>query len=305
MIPNPIWMTISGMASRPVSSDTMGASTAARAMSTSVATELDVMLRRPTPEAWPSPHIRRRPRPGIECRASNARPGARPHPPPVLPGIVSVRRTKSHRREMRLDVRPRTRLGSGRGEVRGKVVRSQGPTTWPHAGAQPTRRTDPMPPTEPSSSGTIVVGVDGSDSSIAALRWACDLAFRIGSPVEAVTTWQWPMSLGPAIPFPADFDPAGDAQTMLEAIVQPEADRFPSLDHPDAGRRGSPGRGVGGGVPPRRSPRRREQGPWCVLRDVDRIGQPALRRPRRLPGTGLPRPARHLLSGTGTDTHER
>jgi nucleotide-binding universal stress UspA family protein len=87
-----------------------------------------------------------------------------------------------------------------------------------------------MPPTEPSSSGTIVVGVDGSDSSIAALGWACDLASRIGSAVEAVTTWQWPMSLGPAIPFPADFDPAGDAQTMLGAIVQPEADRFPSLD---------------------------------------------------------------------------
>jgi nucleotide-binding universal stress UspA family protein len=44
-----------------------------------------------------------------------------------------------------------------------------------------------------------------------------------------VTTWQWPMSLGPAIPFADDFDPAGDAETVLAGIVGPEAERFPSL----------------------------------------------------------------------------
>jgi nucleotide-binding universal stress UspA family protein len=86
-----------------------------------------------------------------------------------------------------------------------------------------------MPTTDPNTSGTMVVGVDGSDSSVAALGWACDLASRIGSSVEALTTWQWPMSLGPAIPFPEDFDPAGDAQTMLSGIVEPVADRFPSV----------------------------------------------------------------------------
>jgi nucleotide-binding universal stress UspA family protein len=86
-----------------------------------------------------------------------------------------------------------------------------------------------MPTTDSNSIGTIVVGVDGSDSSVAALGWACDLAARIGSSVEAVTTWHWPMSLGPAIPFADDFDPAGDAETVLAGIVGPEADRFPSL----------------------------------------------------------------------------
>jgi nucleotide-binding universal stress UspA family protein len=75
---------------------------------------------------------------------------------------------------------------------------------------------------------TIVVGVDGSDGSVGALSWACDRAPTGGS-VEAITTWQWPMSLGPGVPIPTGYDPAGDAQTMLGAIVEPEADRHPSL----------------------------------------------------------------------------
>jgi nucleotide-binding universal stress UspA family protein len=45
-----------------------------------------------------------------------------------------------------------------------------------------------MPTTDSNGIGTIVVGVDGSDSSVAALGWACDLAVRIGASVEAVTT---------------------------------------------------------------------------------------------------------------------
>jgi nucleotide-binding universal stress UspA family protein len=75
----------------------------------------------------------------------------------------------------------------------------------------------------------IVVGVDGSDTSVAALRWAADLASRIGSSIEAVTTWQWPTGVGPVIPFPMDYDPAGDARGMLETLVQPVADRYPSV----------------------------------------------------------------------------
>jgi nucleotide-binding universal stress UspA family protein len=74
----------------------------------------------------------------------------------------------------------------------------------------------------------IVVGVDGSDASAAALEWAADLASRIGASVEAVTTWQWPTGLGPDIPFPTGYDPAGDARGMLEAIVEPVAGRYPS-----------------------------------------------------------------------------
>ena len=86
-----------------------------------------------------------------------------------------------------------------------------------------------MPDSDDGPARTIAVGVDGSDASVGALSWACDLAARTGASVEAITTWQWPMSLGPAIPIPTDYDPAGDARTMVEAIVRPEADRHPSL----------------------------------------------------------------------------
>ena len=74
----------------------------------------------------------------------------------------------------------------------------------------------------------VAVGVDGSDTSVAALGWAVDLASRIDASVEAVTTWQWPTGIGPVIPFPEGYDPAGDARTMLETIVGPVADRYPS-----------------------------------------------------------------------------
>jgi nucleotide-binding universal stress UspA family protein len=86
-----------------------------------------------------------------------------------------------------------------------------------------------VPENEDGPVPTIVVGVDGSDGSVGALSWACDRVSGTGGSVEAITTWQWPMSLGPAVPIPTGYDPGGDAQIMLEAIVAPEADRYPSL----------------------------------------------------------------------------
>ncbi len=38
----------------------------------------------------------------------------------------------------------------------------------------------------------ILVGVDGSEKSIAALRWASHLAAQLGAEVEVATTWQTP-----------------------------------------------------------------------------------------------------------------
>jgi nucleotide-binding universal stress UspA family protein len=75
----------------------------------------------------------------------------------------------------------------------------------------------------------IVVGVDGSDSSTRALRWACEQAVRTGSVVDAVAAWQWPMSLGTAIPIPADYDPVVDAHKVLDGVLQPLAAEFASV----------------------------------------------------------------------------
>jgi len=43
----------------------------------------------------------------------------------------------------------------------------------------PTNQGNPHAHPNPDSIGTIVVGVDGADSSIDALSWGCDLASRI------------------------------------------------------------------------------------------------------------------------------
>ena len=57
--------------------------------------------------------------------------------------------------------------------------------------------------------GRIVVGVDGSDASIKALRWAVRQAELTGDTVEAVNSWEYPAtswaSMTPGLP--EDFDP--------------------------------------------------------------------------------------------------
>jgi nucleotide-binding universal stress UspA family protein len=75
----------------------------------------------------------------------------------------------------------------------------------------------------------IAVGVDGSDPSISALRWACDLASRTDSAVEAIIAWRWPISLGAAIPIAPEFDPGADAQAVLDGIVEPLVTEHPSV----------------------------------------------------------------------------
>jgi nucleotide-binding universal stress UspA family protein len=79
-----------------------------------------------------------------------------------------------------------------------------------------------------SMSGLIVVGVDGSESSIDALRWAAGQARLTGAEVEVIATWEYPTSLGWAPAWPPDWDPAGEASKALKEIVDkvvgPDAD---------------------------------------------------------------------------------
>jgi nucleotide-binding universal stress UspA family protein len=49
-----------------------------------------------------------------------------------------------------------------------------------------------MPVPEPGGSPRIVAGVDGSPSSISALRWAIRQAGLTGASVDAVTAWHYP-----------------------------------------------------------------------------------------------------------------
>jgi nucleotide-binding universal stress UspA family protein len=66
----------------------------------------------------------------------------------------------------------------------------------------------------------IVVGVDGSESSLAALRWAVRQAELTGAPLEIVSAWEWPVSyLAWGTPVPADYDPADETRRQLDKAV--------------------------------------------------------------------------------------
>lgn len=76
----------------------------------------------------------------------------------------------------------------------------------------------------------IVVGVDGSENSTYALEWAAHQAEMTGSTLEGVITWQWPMAFGAAFAYlPADFNPADDAEKVLDIALTKARDSHPDL----------------------------------------------------------------------------
>jgi nucleotide-binding universal stress UspA family protein len=68
----------------------------------------------------------------------------------------------------------------------------------------------------------ILVGVDGSVSSIGALRGAAKIAGALGAPIEAITTWEFPILIGEY--YPADWSPEEDAKNIRDSAI---AEAFP------------------------------------------------------------------------------
>ncbi|PJJ63782.1 universal stress protein [Compostimonas suwonensis] len=62
----------------------------------------------------------------------------------------------------------------------------------------------------------IVVGIDGSDASVEALRHAIGIAEKFGSSVKAVTVWSYPISYTPV---PVEWSPEGDARQIVEQVA--------------------------------------------------------------------------------------
>ena len=90
----------------------------------------------------------------------------------------------------------------------------------------------------------IVVGVDGSASSKAALAWAIDQAQLTGAVVEAVIAWHYPVMVG-GVPFaPIGVIEGGDygswAGTVLSNAIKEFADPEGSVKISSTVREGNP-----------------------------------------------------------------
>ena len=79
-------------------------------------------------------------------------------------------------------------------------------------------------------SALIVVGVDGSESSIDALKWAANQARITDASLEVVTTWEYPNSFGWAPAWPPDWDPGGDATKALAKVLEEVLGTKPDIE---------------------------------------------------------------------------
>jgi len=75
----------------------------------------------------------------------------------------------------------------------------------------------------------IVVGIDGSNSSIAALNWAAHQAELTASVVKVVMTWEWPINFGWAFMPGSDYVPTADAQNVLDQVLESIRQEHPSV----------------------------------------------------------------------------
>jgi len=78
-----------------------------------------------------------------------------------------------------------------------------------------------------TTDGAIVVGVDGSDGSRDALRWAAGQARLTGAPLRVVAAWRWPNYVT-RIPPGADLQ--AETTGVLRDLVEPLRTEFPGLD---------------------------------------------------------------------------
>lgn len=75
----------------------------------------------------------------------------------------------------------------------------------------------------------IVVGIDDSESSRRALRWAAQQADTAGFSLEVVMVWEWPLSEGRGMPLSLGYDPSTDVATALNQAINDVVRVHPGL----------------------------------------------------------------------------
>jgi nucleotide-binding universal stress UspA family protein len=82
---------------------------------------------------------------------------------------------------------------------------------------------------EDATSNVIIVGVDGTPSSVSALRWAARQAELTGATLRVVTTWAFPAAVGWTPPYPEDFDPEANARGVQNDAVAEALGKKPQV----------------------------------------------------------------------------
>lgn len=94
-----------------------------------------------------------------------------------------------------------------------------------------------------SDNGTIVVGVDGSPGSVAALHWAAQQARLTGSRLIVATAWHYPASYGDEIVDLDDWRPDQSADQAQRDVLR-AAEGLADLDVEPLLVEGEPGRAL-------------------------------------------------------------
>ncbi|WP_209752609.1 MULTISPECIES: universal stress protein [unclassified Arthrobacter] len=85
-----------------------------------------------------------------------------------------------------------------------------------------------MGPSQSQEKPRIVVGVDGSAMSVAALRWAARIAPALDATITAVAAWHFPVDTGFGWSTPSGWDPeAGAREVLKEALSAAFGDKPP------------------------------------------------------------------------------
>ena len=86
-----------------------------------------------------------------------------------------------------------------------------------------------MTSTQSSEARRIVVGTDGSPSTVTAVEWAARQAELTGATLEVLMTWEWPANYGWSLALPSDYDPQGDTETLLDRAMAPVRAAHPTV----------------------------------------------------------------------------